>query len=159
MKREWTITVGLLALLFMALAVGTGQAQEPQPEGGVSVQGTVGTAFTYQGRLTDGGRPANGTYDLRFRLYNAASGGTQVGSTVTKDDVSVSDGLFSVQLDFGNVFDGTALWLELAVRRGASTGAYTTLSPRQALTAAPYAMYAKVAPWSRRAGGVCGQQR
>jgi hypothetical protein len=107
-----------------------------------SAQGPIGTAFTYQGRLTDGGVPANGTYDFEFKLYNAASGGTQVGVTVTKDDVTVTDGLFSVELDFGAVFDGTALWLEIGVRPGSDTGAYTTLDPRQALNAVPYALYA-----------------
>jgi len=101
--------------------------------------GALGTTFTYQGRLSDGGNPANGVYDFQFKLYDAATGGTQVGSTVTKTNVSVTDGLFSVQLDFGAVFDGTALWLEVAVRPSGS-GSYTTLSPRQALTAAPYAL-------------------
>ena len=100
----------------------------------------VGTGFTYQGKLTDGGAPANGTYDFVFKLYNALSGGALVGSTVTKNDVTVTTGLFTVQLDFGSVFDGTALYLEIGVRPGASTGAYTALTPRQALTATPYAL-------------------
>jgi hypothetical protein len=113
----------------------------------------LGTGFTYQGRLTDGGAPANGTYDFEFRLYNSEAEGTgeQMG-VVTKDDVTVSDGLFTVQLDFGNVFDGTALYLEIGVRPGDSTGAYTTLSPRQPLTATPYALYAFQAPWSGLTG-------
>ncbi|MES4792658.1 MAG: hypothetical protein C4321_06410, partial [Chloroflexota bacterium] len=90
------------------------------------------TTFTYQGRLTDAGSPANGTYDLRFILYDAETGGAQVGSIVTKDDVPVANGLFSVELDFGaNAFRGDARWLEIAVRPGSSTGAYTVLSPRQ----------------------------
>jgi hypothetical protein len=101
----------------------------------------LGTGFTYQGRLTDGGAPANGTYDLQFKLYDALSGGNQVGSTVTLGDVTVTAGLFTVQLDFGNVFDGTALYLQIGVRPGTSTGAYTTLTPRQLLSATPYALY------------------
>jgi hypothetical protein len=105
----------------------------------------LGTGFTYQGRLTDGGLPANGTYDLQFKLYDALSSGTQVGSTVTLGDVTVTAGLFTVQLDFGNVFNGTALYLQIAVRPGASVGAYTTLTPRQLLSAAPNALYAKQA--------------
>jgi hypothetical protein len=107
----------------------------------------VGTAFTYQGKLIDGGAPANGTYDFTFALYDALSGGAQVGSTITLGDVTVTDGLFTVQLDFGAVFDGTAFYLEIGVRPG-SGGAYTTLAPRQALTATPYARYALQVPWS-----------
>ena len=133
--------LGAVACLF---ATGSASAS---PEADV-----VGTAFTYQGKLTDGGVPANGTYDLEFRLYNALSSGTQVGSTVTKEDVTVAIGLFTVQLDFGNVFDGTALYLEIAVRPGASEEAYTTLTPRQPLTPTPYALYSATAPW----GGLTG---
>jgi hypothetical protein len=41
------------------------------------------TAFTYQGRLNDGGHPANGNYDLSFCVWNAASGPSQIGGGVT----------------------------------------------------------------------------
>ena len=115
----------------------------------------VGTAFTYQGKLIDGGAPANGTYDFTFALYDALSGGAQVGSTITLGDVTVTDGLFTVQLDFGAVFDGTAFYLEIGVRPG-SGGAYTTLAPRQALTAAPYARYALQVPWNGLTGVPAG---
>ena len=142
MKTRRTLTGTLLALLLLALMVGPGRAQAPEPRDDVSSQAALGTAFTYQGRLSDGGEPAEGSYDVRFRLYDAATGGTQVGSAVTRSDVDVSDGLFAVQLDFGSVFDGTALWLDVGVRPGSSTASYTALSPRQALTAAPYALYA-----------------
>lgn len=104
------------------------------------------TTFTYQGRLTDGGSPANGTYDLRFILYDAETGGSQVGSIVTRDDVTVANGLFSVELNFGaTAFYGDARWLEIAVRPGSSTGTFTTLSPRQPVSPAPYALYALAA--------------
>jgi hypothetical protein len=116
----------------------------------------LGTGFTYQGKLTDGGVPANGSYDLEFKLYTAISGGIQIGSTVVKNDATVSAGLFTVQLDFGNVFDGTALYLEIGVRAGASTGAYTALTPRTQLTATPYAIYASKAPWSGLTGVPAG---
>jgi hypothetical protein len=112
----------------------------------------VGTAFTFQGRLSDGGVPANGTYDLEFRLYDALTDGGQVGSTVTQGDVTVTGGLFTVQLDFGNVFNGTALYLEIAVRAGDSEAEYTTLTPRQPLTATPYALYSSSAPWTGLSG-------
>lgn len=127
----------------LALAItGLTYAQGPAPETDVSTLAVLGTAFTYQGRLTDGGSPADGPYDLRFRLYDAASDGAQVGSTVTRGDVGVREGLFTVALDFGDVFDGTAMWMEVAVRPGSSTDAYAPLAPRQTLTAAPYALYA-----------------
>ncbi len=106
----------------------------------------MGTAFTYQGRLTDGGQPADGTYDFRFRLFDAASGGSQVGSTVTRSGVRVAEGLFTVELDFGDVFDGRALWLEVGVKK-ATESSYTVLG-RQKLTATPYAVFAQGAPWS-----------
>ena len=88
----------------------------------------VGTSFTYQGRLTDAGNPANGTYDLQIVLFDAAAGGAQVGPTLTRDDVVVTNGLFTVALDFGAVFAGSKRWIELGVRPGASTGAYTALA-------------------------------
>ena len=76
-----------------------------------------GTAFTNQGRLADSGNPANGTYDLRFAIYNAASAGNPVGNVITSAGTSVSDGLFTVTLDFGAaVFDGNARWLEIGAR-------------------------------------------
>ena len=101
-----------------------------------------GTAFTYQGRLDDGGTPATGLYDLSFTVYNAATGGISAG-TRSVDNVGVTNGLFTVTLDFGGgVFTGAPEWLEIAVRPGASTGAYTGLAPRQAVTPTPYALYA-----------------
>jgi len=66
----------------------------------------LSTGFTYQGRLTDGGTPADGAYDFQFNLYAAAVGGAALTSPVTLEDVTVTDGLFTVQLDFGAVFEG-----------------------------------------------------
>ena len=64
------------------------------------------TAFTYQGRLTSGTNVANGTYHLRFALFDTLTVGNQVGSTLTNAPVNVSNGLFTVALDFGNQFPG-----------------------------------------------------
>jgi hypothetical protein len=102
----------------------------------------VGTGFTYQGKLTDGGSSANGSYDFRFTLYDGEASNIQIESPVILDDVPVTEGLFTVLLDFGTVFDGTALWMAIGVREGSSTGTYTPLSPRQQLTASPYAINA-----------------
>src|SRR5437667_96054 len=110
--------------------------------GGASQLHAQGSAFTYHGRLNDGGAPANGVYDLEFRLFDALSGGSQQGGTVTVDDLGVTNGLFTVTLDFGNApFSGGAnRWLNVAVRPGASAGAYTNVAPRQPITATPYAI-------------------
>jgi hypothetical protein len=111
-------------------------------------QTPVGTAFTYQGRLEDGGAPANGVYDLRFQLSDAPTLGLLLG-TVEVNDVQVTDGTFTVTLDFGSpVFAGDKRWLAVGVRPGTSTGGYTSLSPRQELSPAPYAIYA-TKPWER----------
>jgi hypothetical protein len=109
----------------------------------------AGTTLTYQGRLTDGGTPANGAYDLQFILYTALAGGSQVGPIVTGEDVSVTNGLFTVRLDFGaSAFTGEARWLEVGTRPGASTGPFSMLSPRQELTASPNALFSQKTPWT-----------
>lgn len=108
---------------------------------GISQAAPTGTAFTYQGRLTEGGNPGNTPYDFRFRLYDALAGGSQVNSTLTKLNVPVNDGYFAVELDFSSVFLGDATWLEIDVAPQGS-GTYTTLTPRQELTPTPYAINA-----------------
>ncbi|MBC8095151.1 MAG: tail fiber domain-containing protein, partial [Akkermansiaceae bacterium] len=98
-----------------------------------------GTAFTYQGRLNDGVNPAGGIYDLRFTIHDAPSAGTQQGSALTNAATSISNGLFTVVLDFGHQFPGADRWLEIAVRTNGG-GAFVQLTPRQHLTATPYAI-------------------
>jgi hypothetical protein len=148
MERQRWIKLFLVGALVLSLAGGA-SAQDPVSEGDVSPQAALGTAFTYQGRLSDADAPAEGSYDFRFILYDAAVGGTQVGSTVLKENVPVADGYFAVQLNYGSgAFTGEARYLEVDVRPGDSTDAHTTLSPRQPLTAAPYALYALAVPWS-----------
>jgi hypothetical protein len=109
-----------------------------------------GTAFTYQGRLNDGANAANGSYDLRFALFDAASAGTQQGNLLTNSATAVSNGLFTVTLNFGNQFPGAARWLDLGVRTNGGT-TFTALAPRQPLTPTPYAITASNALTSRRA--------
>jgi hypothetical protein len=116
-------------------------------------QTPLGSAFTYQGRLTDGASPANRAYDFENPLFTSAASGTQVGQTAVRNDVLVASGLFTVSLDFGPAaFAGSARWIEVAVRPGASGGAYTTLAPRQELTPAPNAVYSTAAPWAGLVG-------
>jgi trimeric autotransporter adhesin len=102
-----------------------------------------GTAFSYNGQFNDDGNPANGTYDLNFTLYDASTSGTELGSVATNATI-VSNGLFTVTLDFGAIFNGSNRWLEIAARTNGN-GAFTTLSPRQQILATPYAVFANIA--------------
>src|SRR2546423_537930 len=94
------------------------------------------TVFSYQGSLKDGPNPANGNYDFEFALFDALSGGTQLGSTLTRSSVAVSAGVFSVSLDFGSQFPGANRFLEIHVRQTGG-GGFTPLTPRQAISSAP----------------------
>lgn len=121
---------------------------------GVELGLAQGTAFTYQGRLSDNGSAANGDYDLAFSIYDAVTNGSLVAGTLTNRPVAVTNGIFTVSLDFGaGVFDGRALWLQLGVRTNGSGAAYTLLNPAQPLKAAPYAITAGNVP-----GGATGIQ-
>ena len=100
---------------------------------------SLGTAFTYQGRLSTAGAPANGRYDFLFTLDDALSGGNQIGSLVSATNTPVSNGLFTVTIDFGAAFNGDARWLEISTRTN-GTGSYSSLAPRQPLSPAPYAV-------------------
>ncbi len=106
---------------------------------------TMGTVFTYQGRLLDANDAADGLYDFEFKLFDDPCTGTQQGSTIDVNDLDVIDGYFTVELDFGSVFNGDVRWLEIAVRPGDSIDAndFAILIPRQELTPTPYAIYAK----------------
>ena len=107
----------------------------------VGAQVPLGTAFTYQGEIAFEGVPLNDTADFEFTLWDAAELGTAADSMVSLYEVTVADGRFTALLDFGcEVFNGEARWLEIAVRSPAGGGDYTILSPRQPLTATPYAL-------------------
>ncbi|HEX9046006.1 MAG TPA: hypothetical protein VF988_03180 [Verrucomicrobiae bacterium] len=105
-----------------------------------------GTAISYQGRLYDGGAPANTNYDLRFAVYDALTNGLRISAFLTNSAVPVSNGLFAVTLDFGpNIFNGTDNgsndWMDIAVR-ATGTGSFTALTPRQPILPVPYALFA-----------------
>src|ERR1700744_3800321 len=89
-----------------------------------------GTAFTYQGRLNDGTNFASGNYDLRFAVFDTITTGTQQGPPLTNSPTPITNGLFTVTLDFGNQFPGTARYLEIGVRTNGA-GSFFTLNPRQ----------------------------
>jgi hypothetical protein len=164
-----TVITVLMLLTGLAYAQGTAPERETRthaaPTAGSQIrQERAGgfdeftTSFTYQGRLSDGDGPVSDTCDLTFALYDAAgsgsppTGGTLLG-TVEKPEETISDGTFTVQLDFGGgAFTGDDRWLQITVDCGEGP---VTLSPRQALTPAPYALYAASAggaPWSGLSG-------
>ncbi|HUD42404.1 MAG TPA: LamG-like jellyroll fold domain-containing protein [Dokdonella sp.] len=91
--------------------------------------------FTYQGLLMREGQPANGPYDLAFALYDAQTGGQQIGTTQTEPQFPVANGVFTVSLAFPGAFTGTQLWLEVRVNG-------QPLLPRQAVATTPVAQYA-----------------
>jgi hypothetical protein len=152
MSKVVSVLSGVAVMLLLLVLGGTLihlAASEP-PDDQVTSSG-VGTAFTYQGYLTDGQGPANGPFDLTFSLYDDPEGGSQVGTTISRT-VTITGGLLSLDLDFGAVFEGTALWLEIAVRPAGDAGPYTTLLPRQRLAPTPLAIFASSAPWTGLTG-------
>ena len=139
MKRQ-RILIGVLVLVILLLAavVGFTYAQGPQPPRPLAPQIALGTAFTYQGQLDSGGEPVNDDCDMAFRLYDQGGGGSELAAVT--HTVPISEGLFTVALDFGSgVFAGDARWLGIRVSCPGDSG-FTDLG-WQTLTAAPYAQY------------------
>jgi N-acetylneuraminic acid mutarotase len=102
----------------------------------------LGTAFTYQGKLHEAGQPAQGTFEFEFTLFDALTGGNNLG-IVTVEEVPVTNGLFTVLLDFGaGAFNGEARWLQISVRNDMGGGNHAILSPRTPVSAAPYGLMA-----------------
>ncbi len=119
-------------------------------------QTPLGNEFTYQGRLASGGAPLNDTADFDFSLWDAAIGGNQIGPTLSGDGLIIVDGLLTVELDFGvAAFDGNERWLEVSVA-SPSGAQVVTLSPRQPLTASPYARTAVTALNAPNSWGLAG---
>ena len=125
MKTRFAFNLILLSILKLQLSTALAQ----------------GTAFTYQGRLNNTNGPANGLYDLTFTIYDLPTGSGSFG-VQTNLATTVSNGLFTVALDFGaGVFTGPDRWLEIGARTN-GPGGFATLSPRQKLTPTPYAITA-----------------
>ncbi len=139
-----------LRLAFVACGLGVAFGATAAP---------IGSAFTYQGLLTDAGQAANGLYDLQFCLFDDPVTPLPRACVPDFDDVPVANGGFAVALDFGpTAFAGELLFLELRVRPGVG-GAYTILTPRQAIRPAPEALRAaasSAAPWSGLTGVPAG---
>lgn len=126
--------IGCLVLVGLAVANSSAQAEAQATN---AAQTAVSSSFTYQGRLKRGGTPFTGNCAFRFELWDAANGGAQNGS-VSLADVPVMEGLFAVELNFGDQFHGEALWLATAVQCPGD-GSYTDMG-REPLTAVPYAL-------------------
>jgi hypothetical protein len=157
-RRQILLPVRALILATL-LVSGIAVAQDGEPHGPAAPAvaapvEALTAAFTYQGQLEKDGSPVNDACDMAFRLYDEAVGGAQVGSAITAT-VPISDGLFTITLDFGaGAFDGDRRWLGIAVDCD-GVGSYADLG-RQELTAAPYALYAMGAPWDGLAGVPAG---
>lgn len=127
-------------------AVSVAHADPASERGGVGAP--VTTAFTYQGVLKLVGEAYTGDADIKFELFDEVIAGSQVGTALFLDGASLVDGVVTADLDFGpGAFAGDGRWLEISVRAPAWDGmgaepAYTTLTPRQAVMATPYALYA-----------------
>jgi hypothetical protein len=134
MKTKRTLNLTKLAGLFLLLSTINCQLSTF----------AQGTAFTYQGRLNDGANPASGTYDLQFTIYDSTNQpGVVIAGPLTNVATAVSNGLFTVALDFGaGVFTGADRWLEIGVRTNGAV-LFTTISPRQNIAPAPYAITAE----------------
>jgi hypothetical protein len=147
MKTKLTLrTLALPALLFATLIL--------QPS--TSLAQTA--AITYQGVLTVNGTPANSTNDFTFRLFGVVSGGSTLAGPITNLNVRVTNGLFTVIVDFGAIGDtfyASDRWLEIATRP-AGSGAFVSLSPRQPITATPRALYAGYAGFAAGAATLTG---
>ncbi len=125
-----------IALVLQALCTLNSQLSTAQAQG---------TAFTYEGHLQNNGSPVNGTYDLAFSLFATAQGGTACAGPVIHSGTELSNGLFSVTLNFGaGVFTGPNDWLDFSVSPSGSN-TFAGWSPRQPLLATPYAMMANSA--------------
>ncbi len=119
----------------------------------------IGTALSYSGVLEKPeGTPVTDTCDLRFGLWNAASGGALVVVTPPAENpaertgVDVVDGEFRTTVDYGaGVFDGQARWLEIETKCTGDPD-FILLEPRQEITPLAYALFSTNAPWSGLAG-------
>ena len=142
--------VASLLLCVLSLAgLATAVRAQPTP---------LSTAFTYQGELANAGLPATGSHDIRFRLFDAATDGNQIGSALCSDNLAVTNGRFAASLDFGTVaFTGQKRFVQIEVRQDTGLGCgdaagYTVLTPRQELTATPNATFALTSAAAATAG-------
>ena len=109
--------------------------------------GGLGSAFSYQGRLTSAGVNYSGLADFLCTIYDGPSGTGVVGSPLALANVPVIAGVFSLQIPADPLWFVNApdRYLEVQVRTPAGSGAYETLTPRQRIGQVPASMVATVA--------------
>ncbi len=93
--------------------------------------------WTYRGTLNDGGKPANGSYDLRLTLVSESAGQT-ITQPITLFNIAIKDGNFAADVDFGlNLDHAPPMKLKTEVAQGgsafASIGEPTRFDPKAAL--------------------------
>lgn len=166
MRSQTHAVIGIAAAFVLALGLGSGAGQAAAPSAAMAQAATPGqqhgrapaapealngSAFTYQGQLRKNGLPVNGMCNAEFMLYDEATGGAQIGGTVTSGTLQVIGGRFTIPLDFGaSAFNGDARWLETSI---GCDEAPVVLDPRTELQPAPYATFS-MAPWATVAGGL-----
>lgn len=133
-KKSAYTALFMVCMVLFGLTTGGDVVRSLNPEDSLI---PVDYSFTYQGYLEVSGSPVDGTCDFQFNLYDAATGGNNVGPASIVQTLAVDRGVFSTELDFGNKFAQHERWLSVAVRCPAGSGSYTTLSPRTKITAAP----------------------
>jgi hypothetical protein len=144
------LTTLLVALWLVLMSVTGIAAQTPASQNAIGTQAALGTNFVYQGFLNSSNTPATGAFDFEFTLYDAPTGGTLLG-TFPANNQTVSNGLFTVMIDFGpSAFNGSARFMQIKVRP-AGTGNLVPLSPRVELAAVPNAQF------SSSTGGLQGR--
>jgi hypothetical protein len=144
----WTIT-GALTLVILLLTA-TGVWAEPTQTNSAAPSAPLAVfsnTISFQGRLLDSaGNPVDGSPMMTFRVYTQAEGGSPVWEDAY--NIPVENGLFNASLEIPPaLFDGQALWLGVHVEGDAQE-----MQPRQQLLPAPYALYAKRAPWDGLVG-------
>lgn len=117
---------------------------------GVAAVSAFGQAesFTYQGQLKQQGSPLTELVDMQFALYDSETAENPVAGPVIFNGlalapVQVTNGLFAVELDFGAGALQLGQWLGVQVRSPhdpVDINSFTPLTPRQRLTAAPFAL-------------------
>ncbi|MFH1777648.1 MAG: hypothetical protein ABH952_08860 [Candidatus Omnitrophota bacterium] len=106
------------------------------------VNAAVPHLIRFQGKVTDkDGAPLNGAYNITFRIYDAASGGTLKWSE-TQSAIPVNNGIFTVLLGNVNSLDlpfDVPYWLSMEVNNDGE------MAPRQQITSVGYAIHAETA--------------
>ncbi len=131
MKNKLILQLIFIGLIFVGVTASTTFAQT--------------TAFTYQGKLTNNGTPATGTYEMRFTLFDMP-GGFEFGTPKIISNIVATNGVFTVVIPIGDwSFDQSDRYMEIAVRPQGNVNPFTVLAPLQQITNSPKAIFANTA--------------